>query len=39
MFDMTKTLYVFAESRQIECKSFTEPPAFEPETFKEPSED
>lgn len=38
MFDVTHVLNVFADRGQIECKSLTEPQAFEPEAFEEPSE-
>lgn len=35
---MTVVSVTFADYGQIECKSLTEPQAYEPEAFEEPSE-
>ena len=38
MSQKSRGLRVFVDCGQIECKSFTEQQAFEPEAFEEPSE-
>ena len=38
MLNRTTVSDMFTDCGQIECKSLTEPQAFEPEAFEEPSE-